>query len=83
MDELIPVLYDPDKTYVLIIPRWEAVIPKDWTLETQVQGEYQPSAGKTILLEEGDRLRGDDPVRMQRLIDHQYIREVTSDADSI
>lgn len=76
MEDTVGAVYDPSKRYRLIIPRWEAAVPKDWTLETMVQGEFSPAAGKTILLEEGDQLRGGSVELMQTMIDQRFIEEV-------
>jgi hypothetical protein len=82
MDENVGAVYDPSKNYRLIIPRWEAAVPKDWTLETMVQGVFTPAAGKTIILEEGDQLRGGSTQLMQTMIDQRFIEEVTTNGSS-
>lgn len=76
MNDAVGAVYDRAKNYRLIIPRWEAAVPKDWTLETMVQGEFSPAAGKTVVLEEGDQLRNGAEPLMQTMLDQGFIEEV-------
>jgi hypothetical protein len=82
MNETVGAVYDPGKDYELIIPSWHAAIPASWSLQTRVQGEYQPAAGRTIELEYGDRLRNGHTELMQGMLNQQFIQEVQPHADS-
>ena len=83
MDETVGAVYDPSKNYRLIIPHWEAQDhPAYAGLETMIQGEFLPAVGRSIVLEEGDQLRGGSAELMQTMINQRFIEEVDSHADS-
>lgn len=65
------------KTYELIIPAWDAVVPEDWTLETATEGgEFQSAAGTTIHLVQGDRLRGGPEHLMEGMLAQGFLKEL-------
>ncbi len=73
------------KTYAVIIPFWNARIPKDWKLEMKAIAaeEFADIAGTEILAGQGDLLRiesADEPhaaqVWLEGALTQQYVREV-------
>lgn len=74
------------KEYELIIPAWDAVIPKDWPMQlakvsvgdgnvTKV-GEFENVAGRTIHADTGTRIRGLPDQIADEMLEHRFIREV-------
>jgi hypothetical protein len=68
------------RVYVLTIPSWNAVIPPEWPLEISIDGkEFAAAGGTTIALTQGALLRGGPDELIERMVEHNYIREITEE----
>jgi hypothetical protein len=74
------------KTYAVLIPIWNASIPKDWKLEMKAIAaeEFADISGTEILAGQGDLLRiepTDEPhaaqIWLEGAVTHRYVREVS------
>lgn len=67
-----------DKVYQLIIPTWNAAIPKEWSLEIAIAGgEFESVGGRTIAIKAGSQLRGGPKELFDRMLEQQFIEEVS------